>query len=107
LKAMDALDALAAICTAEEEVQTRMTEEKCRPDNEPAAAAVVKPSGDVSEQRARAIERLAVGMDGYVQVLAEHLLEEEREVLHVWLLMDREAYAHYRRELPFFYQVMY
>ena len=48
-----------------------------------------------------------VGMDGYVQVLAEHLLEEEREVLHVWLLMDREAYAHYRRELPFFYQVMY
>jgi hypothetical protein len=65
---MDALDALAAICTAEEEVQTRMTEEKCRPDNEPAAAAVVKSSGDVSEQRARAIERLAVGMDGYCEL---------------------------------------
>ena len=67
---MDALDALAAICTAEEEVQTRMTEAKCRPDNEPAAAAVVKPSGDVSEQRARAIERLAgcVGMDGYCEL---------------------------------------
>eukprot|EP01046_Picozoa_sp_COSAG06_P087563 COSAG06_NODE_34050_length_480_cov_1.359580_1_plen_30_part_10 len=30
---MDALDALAAICTAEEEVQTRMSEEKRRPDN--------------------------------------------------------------------------
>ena len=50
---------------------------------------------------------MGVSLGGYVQVLEEHLEEEERELLHMWLLMDPEAYSRYRSDLPFFYQVVY
>ena len=60
-----------------------------------------------SEQRARALQRATTRLEEYNAHLLEHLVEEERELLHIWLLKSQKAYVRYRNTLPFFYQVMY
>ena len=54
-----------------------------------------------------AVTGLCAKLSEYVRVLQEHLVEEERALLHRWLLMEPGAYRRYRSRLPFFYQVMY
>ena len=59
------------------------------------------------ERRMDAVAGLCAKLSEYVRVLQEHLVEEERALLHRWLLMEPGAYRRYRSRLPFFYQVMY
>ena len=123
-------DALAALCAEEEGVDGADEEGQRQPHRDGVregsvgsrgatttahvAVATTLPADTTSaaadgrhERRMDAVAGLSAKLSEYVRVLQEHLVEEERALLHRWLLMEPGAYRRYRSRLPFFYQVMY
>ena len=115
---VSSFDALAALCAEEEGVDGVDEEGQRQPHRDGAREGSVGSRGATTlpaetaadgrhERRMDAVAGLSAKLSEYVRVLQEHLVEEERALLHRWLLMEPGAYRRYRSQLPFFYQVMY